>query len=98
MSRVLTYLWSVALIALALIGPDLALAQETPAAESVAAEAAQAEAAPAAEEAADEAPAAEAEAEPNPEDDLPWKERRRLAKSRRRIQAPSNFTRANPPG
>ena len=35
-----------------------------------------------AEEAA-EAPAAEAEAEPNPEDDLPWKERRRLQKSRR---------------
>lgn len=36
-----------------------------------------------AEEAAAEAPAAEA-AEPNPEDELPWKERRRLAKSRRR--------------
>ena len=36
-----------------------------------------------AEEAAEAAPAAEeAEAEPNPEDDLPWKERRRLAKSR----------------
>jgi len=35
-----------------------------------------------AEEAA-EAPAAEAEAEPNPEDDLPWKERRRLQKSRK---------------
>ena len=35
-----------------------------------------------AEEAA-EAPAAEEAAEPNPEDDLPWKERRRLAKSRR---------------
>ena len=32
-SRVLTYLWSVALIAFALIGPDLALAQDTPAAE-----------------------------------------------------------------
>jgi Amt family ammonium transporter len=60
MSRVLTYLWSVALIALALIGPDLALAQETPAAESVAAEAAQTEAAPAAEDAAatEAAPAA----------------------------------------
>jgi small subunit ribosomal protein S17 len=28
-------------------------------------------------------PPAEAEAEPNPEDELPWKERRRLAKSRR---------------
>jgi ammonium transporter, Amt family len=51
-SRVLTYLWSVALIAFALIGPDLALAQETPAAESVAAEAAPAEAAPAEAEAA----------------------------------------------
>jgi small subunit ribosomal protein S17 len=38
-------------------------------------------AAPAAEEKAAE-PAAE-EAEPNPEDELPWKERRRLAKSRR---------------
>ena len=35
-----------------------------------------------AEEKADQAPAAE-EAEPNPEDELPWKERRRLAKSRR---------------
>jgi small subunit ribosomal protein S17 len=37
------------------------------------------------EEAAEEAPAAEeaAPAEPNPEDDLPWKERRRLQKSRR---------------
>jgi small subunit ribosomal protein S17 len=35
-----------------------------------------------AEEAA-EAPAAEEAAEPNPEDDLPWKERRRLQKSRR---------------
>ena len=47
----------------------------------------QAEEAPAAEEtAAAEAPAAEeapAEPEPNPEDDLPWKERRRLQKSRR---------------
>jgi small subunit ribosomal protein S17 len=39
--------------------------------------------APAAEEATAEAPAAkEAPAEPNPEDELPWKERRRLAKSR----------------
>jgi small subunit ribosomal protein S17 len=35
-----------------------------------------------AEEAAEAAPAAEAEAEPNPEDELPWKERRRLVKSR----------------
>jgi small subunit ribosomal protein S17 len=30
-----------------------------------------------------DAPAAEEAAEPNPEDELPWKERRRLAKSRR---------------
>ena len=46
-------------------------------------EEAPAEEAPAA-EASDDAPAAETEAaEPNPEDDLPWKERRRLAKSRR---------------
>jgi small subunit ribosomal protein S17 len=36
-----------------------------------------------AEEADEAAPAAEEAAEPNPEDDLPWKERRRLAKSRR---------------
>lgn len=45
----------------------------------------QIEEAPAAEEApAEEAPAAEAApAESNPEDELPWKERRRLAKSRR---------------
>ncbi len=35
-----------------------------------------------AEEAAEAAPAAEEASEPNPEDDLPWKERRRLAKSR----------------
>jgi small subunit ribosomal protein S17 len=39
--------------------------------------------APAAEEAAEAPVAEEAPAEPNPEDDLPWKERRRLAKSRR---------------
>jgi small subunit ribosomal protein S17 len=51
--------------------------EEAPAAEEAAEEA------PAAEAAEDEAPAAEAEAEPNPEDDLPWKERRRLQKSRR---------------
>jgi len=53
-------------------------AEETPAEEAPAAEA---EKAPA--EAGGDAPAPEAEAEPNPEDDLPWKERRRLAKSRR---------------
>jgi small subunit ribosomal protein S17 len=51
-------------------------AEETPAEETPAPEA---EETPAA-----EAPAAEeAPAEPNPEDDLPWKERRRLQKSRR---------------
>jgi small subunit ribosomal protein S17 len=42
-------------------------------------------------EEADEAPAAEAveaaPTEPNPEDDLPWKERRRLQKSRRSAKA-----------
>jgi small subunit ribosomal protein S17 len=49
-----------------------------------AAEAAEEEAPAAVEavEASDDAPAAE-EAEPNPEDELPWKERRRLQKSRR---------------
>lgn len=59
--------------------------EEAPAAEETAEEA-PAEEAPEADAsdapAADEAPAAE-EAEPNPEDDLPWKERRRLANSRR---------------
>jgi Amt family ammonium transporter len=70
MSRVLTYLWSVALIAFALIGPDLALAQDTPAAEPVAAEAAPAEAAPAAAEAA---PAEAAPAAPSYEKgDISW--------------------------
>lgn len=59
--------------------------EEAPAAEA-------AEEAPAAEEEAPaedggDAPAAEAEAEPNPEDELPWKERRRLAKSRRPHEA-----------
>lgn len=70
-------------------------AEEAPAEEAPAAE----EEAPAAEEeapaedggdapapeadASDDAPAAEEAAEPNPEDELPWKERRRLAKSRR---------------
>jgi small subunit ribosomal protein S17 len=72
---------------------DESPAEETPAAEEVPAVEEAAEDAPAAEEApaaeaapapeAEEAPAAEAEAEPNPEDELPWKERRRLAKSRR---------------
>jgi len=41
----------------------------------------------AAESSSDDAPAGEAEAaEPNPEDELPWKERRRLQKSRRRVR------------
>lgn len=53
-------------------------AEETPAEETPAAEA---EETPA--EDGGEAPAAEEASEPNPEDDLPWKERRRLAKSRR---------------
>jgi small subunit ribosomal protein S17 len=51
-------------------------ASETPEADASDAPASEAEDAPAAEE-------APAEAEPDPEDDLPWKERRRLAKSRR---------------
>jgi len=53
-------------------------AEEAPAEEAAAEEPAEAEAAPAAQESA---PAEEA-AEPNPEDDLPWKERRRLQRSR----------------
>jgi small subunit ribosomal protein S17 len=42
--------------------------------------------APAEEEKAEEAPAAE-EAEPNPEDELPWKEKRRLERSRKPHEA-----------
>jgi len=64
--------------------PAAEAAEETPAAEepAVAEEAPPAEEAPA--EEAVEAPAAEeAPAEPNPEDDLPWKERLRLQRSRR---------------
>lgn len=56
-SRVLTYLWSVALIAFALVGPDLSLAQDTPAEPAVieaAAEAGPADEAVATEEAAEE--------------------------------------------
>lgn len=59
--------------------------QEAPAAEEAPAEeapAAEAEEAPA-EDGGDAPAAEEAAAEPNPEDELPWKERRRLAKSRR---------------
>jgi|SRR5690349_12487505 len=55
-------------------------ASEEPADEAPAAEAA--DEAPA-EDAASAPAAEEAASEPNPEDDLPWKERRRLAKSRR---------------
>jgi len=63
---------------------------ESPVEEAPAAEETPAEDAPATEEApaAEEASAAEeAPAEPNPEDDLPWKERRRLQKSRRSRKA-----------
>jgi small subunit ribosomal protein S17 len=47
------------------------------------AESADASEAEQAEPAAEEAPAAKEEAEPNPEDELPWKEKRRLQRSRR---------------
>jgi small subunit ribosomal protein S17 len=57
--------------------------EEAPAEETPAAEESPAEEPPAAAEVPDDAPAAEEAAEPNPEDDLPWKERRRLQKSRR---------------
>lgn len=74
--------------------PDEAQAEETAVEEAPAAEEAAVEETPAEapEAAAEEAPAAEAEpapaaeeapAEPNPEDDLPWKQRRRLQRSRR---------------
>ncbi len=49
------------------------------------------EEAPAAEEAAADAPAAE-QAEPDPEDDLPWKERRRLQRSRQPHKAGPTLT------
>ncbi len=55
---------------------------EEPAAEAAPDDAA-AEEAPDAEEQAEAPAAEEAPAEPNPEDDLPWKERRRLQRSRR---------------
>src|SRR3954449_7672400 len=58
--------------------------EEAPAAEETPAEDAPAAAEAPPEAAAEAAPAAEAEtSEPNPEDDLPWKERLRLQKSRR---------------
>jgi len=59
---------------------------EEPQAEETVEEAPAAEETPA-EEAAEAAPAAEEASEPNPEDDLPWKERRRLQKSRRARKA-----------
>jgi small subunit ribosomal protein S17 len=62
---------------------DAPAAEEAPAAEAPEEEAPAAEAA---DESSEEAPAAEEAAEPNPEDDLPWKERRRLAKSRRPVR------------
>jgi Amt family ammonium transporter len=70
-SRVLTYLWSVALIAFALMGPDLSLAQDTPA-EPAAAEAAPAEAAPAAAAPAEEAAAPAAAAPTFDKGDISW--------------------------
>src|SRR3954470_17700454 len=57
--------------------------EETPAAEETPAEDPPAAEEAPAEEAAEAAPAAEESSEPNPEDDLPWKERLRLQKSRR---------------
>ena len=63
-SRVLTYLWSAVLLALALCGPEITWAQDAPPAEAVAAEAAAAE--PAAEVATAEAAPAEAAAEEAP--------------------------------
>ena len=62
-------------------------AEEPAAAEEEAAEPAAAEEAPAAEERA-----AETEGEPNPEDELPWKERRRLERSRRPHEAGPQLT------
>jgi Amt family ammonium transporter len=72
-SRVLTYLWSAALIALALIGPDLAMAQEsaTPA-EPAAAEAAPAEATAAPAEAAPAEAAAAPAAPTYDKGDISW--------------------------
>ena len=74
--RVLTPLWSAALIALAMLGPDLALAQETPPpdAAAVSAEAPAADAAaPAEAAAAEEAPVEEAAPAPSFEKgDLAW--------------------------
>jgi small subunit ribosomal protein S17 len=67
-------------------------AEEAPAADEPAADEPAAEDAPAVDEGSSEAPAAEAAeqapaAEASPEDDLPWKERRRLERSRRPHEA-----------
>jgi small subunit ribosomal protein S17 len=68
--------------------PSPATAQETvPPTTSPTAESEEADAEAPAEEADEAAPAAEEASEPNPEDDLPWKERRRLRKSRRTRKA-----------
>jgi small subunit ribosomal protein S17 len=67
--------------------PSPAEQETVPPTTSPTAEAEQADAEAPAEEAAEEAPAAEEASEPNPEDDLPWKERRRLQKSRRARKA-----------
>ena len=74
-SRVLTYLWSVVLLALTFVGSDMALAQDTPPAEAPAAEAsaAPAEAAPADAAAAEAAPAEAAPAPPTfDKGDIAW--------------------------
>jgi small subunit ribosomal protein S17 len=64
--------------------PPPAQQEEVPPTTPPTAEAAEPEGSEPSEEVAEEAPAEEAApAEPNPEDDLPWKERRRLQKSRR---------------
>jgi small subunit ribosomal protein S17 len=68
--------------------PSPATTQETvPPTTSPTAESEEVDAEAPAEEEAEEAPAAEEASEPNPEDDLPWKERRRLQKSRRTRKA-----------
>jgi small subunit ribosomal protein S17 len=61
--------------------------EETPVAEEAPAAESEPDAAPAAEEAPAPAAAATPEKEPDPEDDLPWKERRRLQRSRRPSEA-----------
>ena len=75
-SRVLTYLWSAALLALSLIGPGLVQAQDTPPATTMEATAAEnTEAAPAATTAAEAAPAAAAAAPAAPsfdKGDISW--------------------------